>query len=453
MCGKLCYDEGMEHKAHIESGLLPVFRLLTAIRLGLTALASLEGLGGGPFAAQHFGPSVTIFSVVDAVLLLGYLSWPRLQKWLGRAYLPLGIFLASAGPILIQHVVRQQADPVGLGDVLRAWQLLPALLIPLFIVAWQYDFRRVLLFSIGTTVVDVTLTRWLIPVDGISGVVSFDNPYTLMFLGVMGVLVNRMTIFVAVGFMVTRLMRTQREQRAALLQANVKLTNYATALEQLTTSRERNRLARELHDTLAHTLSALAVQLGAVDALWDTDEAEARHLLGQSLAVTRSGLTETRRALHDLRATPLEDLGIALALRTLGESAAARNGMAVDVEVPERLEALSPAEEQCLYRVAQEALENVSRHAAARHVTVRLDSTAEVITLTISDDGQGFDLAAADVEQHLGLRGMRERADMVGGTLTVESTPGQGTTVKLTIAISSQLSAVSPQPEKLKAES
>lgn len=442
-----------ERKAHIEPGLLPVFRLLTLIRLGLTALESLKGFGGGPFADRQFDRTTTVYGIVEVAFLLGYLSWPRLQKWLGRVYLPLGVFLASAGPILVQHLARQPADPVGLWDVLRAWQLLPSLLIPLFIVAWQYDFRRVLLFSIGTTVVDALLTRWLIPVESIRSVALFDSPYALMFMGVMGVLVNRMVIFIAVGFMVTRLMRTQREQRAALLQANVKLTNYATALEQLTTSRERNRLARELHDTLAHTLSALAVQLGAVDALWDTDEAEARHLLGQSLIMTRTGLTETRRALHDLRATPLEDLGIALALRTLGESAAARNGIAVDVEVPESLEALSPAEEQCLYRVAQEALENVSRHAAARHVTVRLDNTAEAITLTIADDGQGFDLAAADVEQHLGLRGMRERADMVGGTLTVESAPGQGTTVKLTIAISSQLSAVSPQPEKLRAES
>jgi signal transduction histidine kinase len=447
MCGKLCYDGSMERKTHIEPGLLPVFRLLTAIRLGLTALASLEGLGDGPFAAQHSGPSVTILSVVDAVLLLGYLSWPRLQRRLGRVYLPLGIFLASAGPILIQHFVRQQADPVGLHDVLRAWQLLPALLIPLFIVAWQYDFRRVLLFSIGTTAMDIALTGWLIPVESIDRDTMFDNPYALMFLGVMGVLVNRMTIFVAVGFMVTRLMHTQREQRAALLQANAKLTHYATTLEQLATSRERNRLARELHDTLAHTLSALAVQLGAVDALWEDSPSEARALLTRSLAATRNGLTETRRALHDLRASPLEDLGLALALRSLAESAAARNGFSVTVDIPEFVNTLSPEVEQCLYRVVQEALENVSRHAAAHHVAVRLEQGGDHITLTVSDDGQGFDLDAAESELRLGLRGMQERADMVGGTLTVESNVGKGTTVSLTIAVSCQLSAVSDQPE------
>ena len=436
-------------KTRIEPGLLPVFRLLTAIRLALTALASLEGFGGGPFADRQYGRSVAVLNLIDVTVLLIYLSWPRLQKWLGRAYLPVGIFLASAGPILIQHVVRQPADPVGLHDVLQAWQLLPALLIPLFIVAWQYNFTKVVLFSVGTTVVDVILTRWLIPVESIRSLASSDSPYALVFLGVMGVLINRMAIFIAVGFMVTRLMRTQREQRTALLQANVKLTHYATTLEQLATSRERNRLARELHDTLAHTLSALAVQLGAVDALWEANEPEARHLLGQSLAATRTGLTETRRALQDLRASPLEDLGIALALRALAESAADRDGIAVEVEVAatEHLDTLSPEEEQCLYRVAQEALENVSRHAAAQHATVRLEHTAEAVTLTVSDDGQGFDLAATDLEQRLGLRGMQERADMVGGTLTIASDIGKGTTVSLTIAISSQPSDVSPQPE------
>jgi signal transduction histidine kinase len=443
----------MERKTRIEHGLLPVFRLLTAIRLALTALGSLEGVGGGPFADLQYGRSMAIYNLIDVVVLLGYLSWPKLQKWLGRAYLPVGVFLASAGPILVQHLVRQQADLLDLRNVVHAWQLLPALLIPLFIVAWQYNFTKVVVFSVGTTVVDVILTRWLIPVESIRSLASSDSPIALMFLGIMGVLINRMAIFIAVGFMVTRLMRTQREQRTALLQANVKLTHYATTLEQLSTSRERNRLARELHDTLAHTLSALAVQLGAVDALWDESEPEARALLTQSLTATRIGLTETRRALQDLRASPLEDLGIALALRALAESAAARNGIAVEVEIAEHLDALSPAQEQCLYRVTQEALENVSRHAAARHATLRLEQENDHLTLTVSDDGQGFDLNAAEPEQHLGLRGMRERADMVGGTLTVQSAVGQGTTVVLTVALSNQPSVLSQRSDKLIADS
>jgi signal transduction histidine kinase len=426
----------MKRTTRIEPGLLSVFRLLTAIRLGLMILTALGSFWNEADRHVQMRPFVALVNVLEGVFLLGYLSWPRLQKWLGRAYLPLGLVLASLGPILAQHFVRFQVGAeaaAGLRDILGAWQLLPALLVPLFIIAWQYNFGVVLAYSFVTGLLDFAMMRWLIPFEDMQLFVTAENTPGLMLFAIAGVLINRTAIFVAVGFMVTRLMRTQREQRAALLQANVKLTHYATTLEQLATSRERNRLARELHDTLAHTLSALAVQLGAVDALWDASEKEARHLLGQSLAVTRTGLTETRRALQDLRASPLEDLGIALALRTLAESAAARNGIAVEVEVAEHLDALSPVEEQCLYRVAQEALENVSRHAAARHVTVHLEQGDDHITLTVSDDGQGFDPDAAEPELRLGLRGMQERADMVGGALTVESSVGQGTTVKLTI--------------------
>jgi signal transduction histidine kinase len=175
-----------------------------------------------------------------------------------------------------------------------------------------------------------------------------------------------------------------------------------------------------------------------VDALWDDTPDEARTLLGHAHTATRNGLTETRRALHDLRASPLEDLGIGLALRSLAESVASRNGLAVAVDVPEQVEALSPAVEQCLYRVAQESLENVSRHAAAEHVVLRLAVDDERVTLTVSDDGQGFDPETVDLEQRLGLRGMRERAEMVGGTLAVETGVGKGTTVTLEIALRDQ---------------
>jgi len=208
---------------------------------------------------------------------------------------------------------------------------------------------------------------------------------------------------------------------------------YAATLEQLTTSRERNRLARELHDTLAHSLSAMAVQLEAADALWDSAPDEAHARLARSLDTTRDGLAETRRALQALRASPLDDLGLGLAIRALGESAAARNRLAVEVQTPEIDERLSPAIEQCVYRVAQEALENVTRHAAAQRVTVTLAAQGSRVILTVADDGQGFDADAALAEDRFGLRGMRERAELVGGAFQVTSAPGQGTTVRLTV--------------------
>jgi signal transduction histidine kinase len=173
------------------------------------------------------------------------------------------------------------------------------------------------------------------------------------------------------------------------------------------------------------------VELEAVSALWNTNPVQARALLEQSLAATRAGLTETRRALQALRSTPLEDYGLALAVRQEAESVAARADLSLDLDIPKRMENLPPDVEQCVYRIAQEALVNVMHHAQARRVTVTLHAESGRLTLTISDDGCGFEPDAVDADRHLGIRGMRERAEVIGGILEIESTPGRGTTVRL----------------------
>jgi signal transduction histidine kinase len=213
----------------------------------------------------------------------------------------------------------------------------------------------------------------------------------------------------------------------------VRLAHYSATLEQLAISRERNRLARELHDTLAHTLSSLAVQLEAVRSLWERDPAGARALLDTSLAATRGGLGEARRALQALRAAPLEDLGLPLALRRLAEAAAERAGIALDLRLPERDPELPPDVEQCVYRVAQEALENVVRHAQASQVAVHLEQDGRQVTLLVRDDGQGFDSAQLNGDQRFGLQGMHERARLVGGQLELTSRPGGCTTLRLVV--------------------
>ncbi len=203
------------------------------------------------------------------------------------------------------------------------------------------------------------------------------------------------------GWLVVRLMTIQREQRQALKEANRKLTHHAATLEQLATTRERNRLARELHDTLAHTLSAVAVQLEATNALWTTKPEQAHARLQKSIEVTRSGLTETRRVLQDLRASPLEDLGLALAIRHLAESTASRSGLTLDLHIADRLGSVSPDIEQAVYRIAQEALVNAAAHANARNLTVQLGHFDSHLVLTVSDDGKGFDLNASTIREHV----------------------------------------------------
>jgi signal transduction histidine kinase len=295
------------------------------------------------------------------------------------------------------------------------------LIFPLLLTSWQYRFRWVVLLSLGTAFADLmlaSLTAWHVELES-------SHFVRVVFM--------RMLAFLAVGYIVTRLMKAQREQRQTLREANVKLANYAATLEQLTISRERNRLARELHDTLAHTLSGVAVQLEAVKSLWDADPEQTHALLEQSLTATRSGLTETRRALGALHATPLEDLGLALAVRNLAETIAERSGLRLDLRIQENLSHLSASLEQGIYRVAQEALENTAEHAMAGCVKVELVKNDETLILTIVDDGCGFDLHAVDAESHFGLRGMRERAEAMGGTLEVESRPRGGITVRLQV--------------------
>jgi signal transduction histidine kinase len=158
-------------------------------------------------------------------------------------------------------------------------------------------------------------------------------------------------------------------------------------------------------------------------------------MLDQALQHTRGGLTEARRALKALRASPLDDLELALALRTLAESVAARASLILEVELPNQVERVAPEIEQCVYRIAQEALTNVARHAEAKLLRLSLEHDSKQLMLTIVDDGRGFDPTAVNGAR-FGLTGLRERAEMIGGRLEVESALQRGTIVQLVLPMS-----------------
>jgi two-component system sensor histidine kinase UhpB len=182
---------------------------------------------------------------------------------------------------------------------------------------------------------------------------------------------------------------------------------------------------------LAHTLSGVAVQLEAVDSLWNSDYQQAHDILHHSLKATRDGLTETRKAIQSLRATPLEDLGLCRALRDYAEAVAGRAGFRLDLELPDRLEGLPPEVEQCFYRIGQEALENAVRHAEAKTVRVSLMQAGTGLQMEICDDGTGFDPQDAGPGSRFGLQGMSERSQVIHAALEVSSQPGGGTRVSL----------------------
>ena len=167
--------------------------------------------------------------------------------------------------------------------------------------------------------------------------------------------------------------------------------------------------------------------------MWDTNNLKARQLVQHSLETTRNGLTETRRALEALRASPLEDMGLRFALEELAKSVSERAGFELDMQLPSHIYQLPAALEQTLYRCTQEALANVVKYAAARHVEINLTQHPQQVVLTIRDDGCGFDPAEVDEDQHFGLTGMRERVELLGGRVEIASQPGQGTTIKIEV--------------------
>jgi signal transduction histidine kinase len=225
--------------------------------------------------------------------------------------------------------------------------------------------------------------------------------------------------------------RVQHEQRQRLTDANESLAQHAATLEQLTISRERNRFARELHDVLAHTLSGVAVELEGLRATMQRDSEQATVMLNHSLQAIREGLTETRRALQELRAKPLEDLGLGLAVQTLAESYASRSDFQLELDIDHNLRNYPPEVQQSVYRIAQEALANVADHAQAQTAQVILKEERDQLKLIVRDDGCGFDPDGSENQNHYGLVGIHERAEMIGARLSVQSEAGKGTQVSL----------------------
>jgi two-component system nitrate/nitrite sensor histidine kinase NarX len=224
------------------------------------------------------------------------------------------------------------------------------------------------------------------------------------------------------------------EQHAALVraiatQAAVAIENarlYARAQEAATLE-ERQRLARELHDSVTQMLFSASLITEVLPHLWERDQDEGRQHLDDLRLLTRGALAEMRTLLTELRPTALTEAELGELLRQLAEAMTGRTRVPVTLTVDGQ-RALPSDVQIALYRVAQEGLSNVARHAGASAVALSLRAGPEGVELRIRDDGRGFDPALVAPE-HFGLRIMRERVDTIGATLAVDSAPGRGTQV------------------------
>ena len=202
--------------------------------------------------------------------------------------------------------------------------------------------------------------------------------------------------------------------------------------------RERLRMARDLHDTLAHSMMAFLTETRLLRKLADTHPEKLKDELANAEQAAQDGLREARDAITALRFNAVRDTGLGAALRQLFKRFEERKGIAVSFQSARQADALADSRAETLYRIAEEALHNIERHARAgqvmAHASVGGAADSPTLHLSISDDGVGFDVHAPH-PGHYGLRGMHEQAELIGAQLTITSAAGQGTTVTVGMPI------------------
>lgn len=223
--------------------------------------------------------------------------------------------------------------------------------------------------------------------------------------------------------------REQAQKLASELElANRQLSEYAARVEDLTIANERQRMARELHDTLSQGLAGLILQLEAADAhLMNNRNDKARTIVADAMKQARATLTDARHAIDDLRKTSADDLDSALHLEISRFTDA--TGIPCSFQA-DQIPPLADTVQETIVRAVAEGLTNAAHHAQARQVAVNVGVKDKNILVTIQDDGQGFD-ADAIPSGHYGLLGIRERVRLVNGTFEIQSESGKGTTLKV----------------------
>lgn len=370
--------------------------------------------------------------VTTIVLLLILSPWPK--RWPNRprlahlqliAALTFAIFApqidliqSSWGPLVPAYLAQLDWYPEQVQDIHALGALFA--MVPVVLASWQYG-RPGMIFSLALTGLLYILLPLFIPPD----------TFTWILYGVRGFVLLGVTLILALT--VETLATAQKREQTALAQANQKLAEQAAVIEELAVGQERNRLARELHDTLAHSLSATAVQLQAVQTLLKVEPEAAATELRLAQQQIKDGLQESRRAITALRASPLEELGLAEALRQRASHLGERAGITIHCQINAMESSLPLLTEQTIYRTADEALMNAERHAQASEIHISLVQDNGMVELVVQDNGVGFAAGMVGQNGRYGLVGMKERAELIGAKLMIETNLGQGTTVQLKV--------------------
>lgn len=385
----------------------------------------LRGMVGNPLANYQ----VLILVAADLFFIIA-LSVSKFIILLGKRFFP--IFNFSTVSILFLAQFWWESGNQMISGISHNPLINPFFIfyfITLFLYGWQHKLSVLLFYITGVVAVNVLIILYLNPAELKEVFISY-----VVFVAVFVLVAWTLSMMIS-----ERLIHENDVKRAHLKEKAIS-KRLATALlthEELTISRERNRLARELHDTLSHSLSALSVQLEASKSVWEHDPDRAKLLLVQAQETVRTGMKDARSSLSDLRAKPLEDLGLLLACRELMVQGLFRLGIEGEVFIPDSSipTGLEPYQEHGIYRVFQEAVENMVRHSQADNAEL-LISLDEGFLLRLEDGGVGFSMEEPGLQQnghHFGIQGMEERALIVGGSLSILSQPGKGTVLTLEI--------------------
>ena len=233
------------------------------------------------------------------------------------------------------------------------------------------------------------------------------------------------TMIFILYMVVMTLSQTSEKERilrlnSQLQMANRKLEEYAQEQVRMTETRERNRLAREIHDTLGHSLTGIITGIEACIMLMDIAPEATKEQLRAIAEVARNGITDVRHSVNALRPDALETLSLESAIRKLVEESEKSTGVKIDLVFPENLQDLDQDEEDVLYRIVQESITNAIRHGKATHIDVRMERVDNDLRIRIADNGKGCD----NIQSGFGLHHMQERIDMLKGTLSYSGKDG-----------------------------
>jgi signal transduction histidine kinase len=369
------------------------------------------------------------FAAVAVRSLINYFDTD--QRWWVAGLMLLFLLLYAAQPRLSGRAAWTTHVYLGVqsGLILALLQVPPyldvhaLLFIPLSLQAFYFLARRTAFWWLG--IFTATMTIGLVVNFGWTESLYYVPPY---FVGSL-----------ALGLYILGIRRAEaaRAESQALLAelqaAHRQLQAYAVQVEELAAAEERNRLARELHDSVTQTIFSLTLTAQAARMLLDQDVSRAAAQLDRVQELAQDALAEMRSLIRQLRPKTVAELGLVPALQQHIAERQSRDGLHVVLQV-EGERRLATESEETLFRVIQEALNNVVKHARTDQAQVCLALGGETISVTVQDGGVGFDPAGVDADAaHLGLTSMRERVKALGGALAVESQPQAGTRIRVEI--------------------